>query len=571
MSEGGLAGCARGVDVDSVRLAVAAPNVRSIKLLVGLAGVAALALLAPVAASAADVQASPADYVEKAAALVAGDTLHLAAGDYLNCLTISAMHGSPGQPITITGPDSGAPAVFRGGPCVQPNNPRYSVMIFLEDSSYITIRNLELDAQNMAVSGVRAGFGTTPVHNIVVEGLYIHDNDINNQPSGISCFATAWNWVIRGNRIERTGLGLYLGDSDGTDPFIGGTIEHNVVINPKGYGMQIKHQNPRVEVTGMPQGTSVTYVRHNVFIKESNAALGDDARPNLLVGAFPSMGVGVDDLYEIYGNLLFENQTGTEALFQGEGNVSFHDNVLVNSFSGNGVLIQPHNGLPRVIDIYRNTVLTEGIGISISGAESAISQEIRGNAVFSNSMPAILGGNASDNVQDTLLAAADALVDPTPVLGQLDAYPSQPGSLQASALDWTAYANHAAIDDDFNSVSRDGTWRGAYAGAGTNPGWELAASVKPEPGSPTPSDAGVVDGSTPITDSGSTQADAGLSRDAAPTADAGVIADAGSGTPDSGTGQATGTSGGCSSAPSGPIAGLVVLLLGGGLWFRRRD
>lgn len=528
----------------------------------------------PSASWAADVQADPTDYLNKAAQLSPGDTLHLAPGEYMGCLVFSGVHGEPGRPITVTGPEAPPLAVFRGAPCSNPGNPRRSVIIFLEDASYITIKNLELDAQDMAVSGVRGGFGTTPVHNITLEGLYIHDNDVNNQPSGISSFATAWNWVIRGNRIENTGLGLYLGDSDGTDPFIAATIEHNVVINPRGYGMQIKHQNPRVMVAGMPQGDSVSYIRHNVFMKESNAANGDDARPNLLVGAFPSSGVGVDDRYEIYGNLLYENQTDSEPLFQGEGNVAFHDNVLVNSFAGAGVLIRRHNGAPRTIDIYRNTILTEGMAISISGAEGAISQRVEGNAVYANGMPAIMGGAASDNVQGTLLDAVDALVDPTPVLGQLDVYPASDATLKGTPLDWSAYADHADLDRDFNGSPRDNTWRGAYAGSGSNPGWVLAADMKPPAGSSPGPDAGIeADSGTPALDA-EPGVDAGPVRDAVVGDEAGVIfEDAGvldAGTEvDAGGTEATGTSGGCRALEPSAVGGALLLGLVLLLWRRR--
>lgn len=538
---------------------------------------AGLALAAP--AGAADLQGTPGDYLQQVDQLGPGDTLHLAPGDYMGCLQLFGVHGAPGQPITITGPETGPKPVFRGGPCVQANNPRDSVIVFLQDASYITIRNLELDGQTRLVSGVRAGFGTTPVHNITIEGLYIHDNDVNNQPSGISSFATAWDWVIRNNRIERVGLGMYLGDSDGTDPFIGGTIENNLIANPRGYGMQIKHQRPRVDVAGMPQGDRATYIRHNVFIKQSNAAVGGDARPNLLVGAFPTSGVGQDDRYEIYGNFFFENETGTEALFQGEGNLSFHDNVLVNSFGGIGVLIRPHNGMVRYADVFRNTFLTEGIAVSITGAQ--LSQRVEGNVVFANGMPAIMGGATMDNVQGTLLDAANALVDPTPVLGQLDAYPSAEGSIRGSAMDWSAFSAHADIDVDFNAVTRDGTWRGAYAGAGTNPGWRLAAELKPAAGAPPPpDDAGMPPdpdaGPPPPPDDAGPAVDAGSSAnpDAAPAADAGQTAPLDAGTLlDAGVDvPRDGISGnGCRCARSGGSSWLWGL--GFGLWalaWRRR-
>src|SRR6516162_10453302 len=63
----------------------------------------------------------------------------------------------------------------------------------------------------------------------------------------------------------------------------------------------------------------------NVFIKDDRPSRDGD-RPNLLVGGFPDSGPGSHDLYQIYGNLLVHNTR--EALFQGSGRISFHDNIL---------------------------------------------------------------------------------------------------------------------------------------------------------------------------------------------------------------------------------------------------
>lgn len=511
---------------------------------------------------AADIAANPSDYVDKVTALNPGDTLHLAPGEYTECLELFGMHGREGARIVITGPESGPRAIFRGGPCVNSGNPRDSVIVFLQDASYITVRNLELDGEGQLVNGVRAGFGTTPVHDITLEGLYIHDNDVNNQPSGISSFATAWNWTIRGNRIERTGLGMYLGDSDGSDPFIAATIEHNLILNPRGYGMQIKHQVPRVSVAGMPQGDSVSYIRHNVFIKQANAATGDNARPNLLVGAFPPSGVGIDDRYEIYGNLFFENQSGTEALFQGEGQIAFHDNVLVNSFGGAGVLVRPHNGMVLVADVYRNTILTEGVGVSITGAQA--SQRVEGNVVYANGMPAILGGAASENVQGSLLDAQGVLVDPTPALGSIDVHPASEATLRGAAIDWSGFAEHADVELDFDGRPRDGTWRGAYAGPGDGTGWSLAAAIKPPP-STAPVDGGVADEDAAAADAtapadGGTP-DAGPDAGDLPAVDAGGPSEDAGPAPDaSGPERPEGIDGGCRCAGTRDASGLAGLL-----------
>src|SRR5262249_4748127 len=161
----------------------------------------------------------------------------------------------------------------------------------------------------------------------------------------------SWNWVIRGNLIERVGTGMYLGNSDGNQQFFAGLIEYNVIIDTIGYNLQVKHQNARPTVAGMPTADARTIIRHNVFSKSGNSSTGGLARPNLLVGRMPPSGPGVNDRYEIYGNFFFQN--GTEALFQGEGNVYFYDNVMFNSL-GSAISIQNTNGAPRDVHIFNN-------------------------------------------------------------------------------------------------------------------------------------------------------------------------------------------------------------------------
>ena len=61
----------------------------------------------------------------------------------------------------------------------------------------------------------------------------------------------------------------------------------------------------------------------------------------------------------------------------------------------------------------------------------------------------------------------------------MDLYPL-PGALLGSAIDTAPIATYVDFDRDFNDAARDGTRRGAYAGDGTNPGWQLALERKPE-------------------------------------------------------------------------------------------
>ena len=90
----------------------------------------------------------------------------------------------------------------------------------------------------------------------------------------ISTKCPAWGWVIRDNEIIGAGAGIYLGDSDGSDPFIAGLIEHYPVVDTLGYNLQVEHQISNPDITGIPEGQNVTIIHHNVF---SKAGGGSDA------------------------------------------------------------------------------------------------------------------------------------------------------------------------------------------------------------------------------------------------------------------------------------------------------
>jgi hypothetical protein len=107
---------------------------------------------------------------------------------------------------------------------------------------------------------------------------------------------------------------MYFGNSDGTDPFIGGLIEGNQVVNTIGYNLQIKHQRQRPEIDGIPTGPRRTIIWRNRFVKARGGSEGPMARPNVLLGHLPVKGPGKDDEYVVYGNLFFQNPN--EALFR---------------------------------------------------------------------------------------------------------------------------------------------------------------------------------------------------------------------------------------------------------------
>jgi hypothetical protein len=415
------------------------------------------------------IAADPATYLALLPTLGPGDLLRLAAGTYPGGLPIDGLTGEPDRCILIEGPAAGAPAVFTGRDCCN--------TVSLSNAGYLVIRRLELDGDGRLGDGVKAEGTSDFVHHLTLEDLTIHGHGADQQIVGVNTKCPTWNWVIRRNVIEGAGTGVYLGDSNGEDSFVAGLIEHNLIVDTIGYNLQIKHQNQRETGIGQPAEGS-TVIRHNVFSKANGGSTGGDARPNLLVGHWPPSGPGVDDDYLIYGNFFYQNPT--EALFQGEGNVIFYDNLLVND-GGPAVHVQPHNGDVRRIRLFQNTVVASTTGLQVIGGLGGFTQELTGNAVFAATP--LSGGIQTDNVADDYTAASSYLVNPDGAIAggvdRLDLYPL-PGTLQGPAIDLSGLAVYEDWDRDFNGAARPGTFRGAYAGEGVNPGWLLALERKPE-------------------------------------------------------------------------------------------
>ena len=424
---------------------------------------------------AAIIDANPGNYLSRIGELKAGDTLQLASGDYASGLPISGLNGNSQNPFTITGPVSGAPAVFLG------DARRNTVQI--ENSSYVTVRYLKLDGQKIPyVDGVNSR-GVS--HHITIEDLLIvnhggsGERDTEHQDTvGISTKGSAWDWVVRRNTIIGAGTGMYFGNSDGNLPFVRGLIEYNLVIDTLGYNIQIKHQEPRPDNIGLPTGVNKTIIRYNVFSKANNASTSDRwARPNLLVGHWPKSGEGTNDVYEIYGNFFYQNPA--DALFQGEGNIALYDNLFVNRL-GKAINIRPHNDVPRRINVFHNTVVATGTGIGVSGADGTVPQLITGNAVFA-AMPISAASSVTvrDNVTGEYSAAGSYLVNPTAAPNSLDLFPVA-NALRGSAIDMTALQGFSNANLDFNGTPRDGVLRGAYGGDVKNTGWVPRLDIRPD-------------------------------------------------------------------------------------------
>jgi len=428
--------------------------------------ITALACALPAMVSVAlDRPATPATYRAVLGQLAPGDRMLLAAGTYEG-LPITSLSGAAGMPIIITGPESGAPAIIGARSCCN--------TVSIRNSAYVTLRHVEIDGRGELVDAIKAEGDAMFAHHITIEHVRMHSFGNDQQIVGISTKCPAWDWVIRSVTIDRPGTGLYLGDSTGDAPFVRGLIENNLIVDAIGYDAQIKHQNPRPATAGMPTADSVTIIRDNVFVKATRASTGDEARPNLLVGHWPVSGPGQNDRYEIYGNYFHENASLTEALFQGEGNVAFHDNVLFNSL-GPGLLFRAQNGEVRDVSVYNNTIYAFGRGIAISGGAAGTTQPVVGNAVFASSPTPIQGGAQSDNFETTLGLTEQFVVS---ARAPLDFYPRAGTTLEGSAIDLTPFSNHVDFDRDFNGTPKTRRFRGAYSGSGTNPGWALAQAIK---------------------------------------------------------------------------------------------
>jgi hypothetical protein len=316
------------------------------------------------------VQAGPLDYVAAVARLRPGDRLQLSPGRYEKGLVLHGMQGLPQAPIVIEGAaDGGTVFLARAG--------RNTVSI--KDAAYLVVRRLSLQGDHLDADAVKCEGRARFAHHIVLEQLRIRDHDGNQSTVGISTKCPAWNWTIRDNLIVGVGTGLYLGDSDGTAPFVAGTIVGNRISRSLGYNLQIKHQVARPPLAAMPMQPQTTRIAGNAFAKSENSSTGHWARPNVLLGAFPDSGPGSQDRYLVEGNLFDGNPS--EALFQAEGHVVFRDNRAFNPH-GDGILLQPHRGQVKRAVVEGNTVAAFGHALQISPEVDPARVTLRNNLIY---------------------------------------------------------------------------------------------------------------------------------------------------------------------------------------------
>lgn len=324
---------------------------------------------------AATLSTTPANYRFHLSRLQPGDTLRLAGGEYLRGLPVHGLVGTADHPITIEGPADGEPAVF----VAREGHNTISII----DAAHVVIRNLVLDGRGLRVDGVKCEGHASFAHHITLEGLRISGHGATQQTVGISTKCPAWNWMIRGNVVTGAGTGMYLGNSDGSDPFVAGSIERNVIADSIGYNLQIKHQQPRLLLPGMPRGPSETVIRNNAFLKVAPQDPQAAPRPSVLFGHWPLEGAGRDDRYLIENNFFFGNPAPGQALLQAEGNLVVRGNLLLAP-QGDAIRIQPHNDVPREVLVEGNTVraLHAGIVLLRGPGSSAYRQQVRNNVVI---------------------------------------------------------------------------------------------------------------------------------------------------------------------------------------------
>lgn len=418
------------------------------------------------AASARDFVATPTNYREFVQQLQAGDRLLLKPGVYADGLAVHGLTGSAGQPIVIEGPQGESEATF----IAQANRNTVSII----DSSQVQIRHLRLEGRGLPVDAVKAEGHARWAHHITLEDLTIHGHGHDQQTVAISTKCPAWGWVIRRNLIVGAGTGMYFGNSDGRAPFIGGLIEHNLIVDTLGYNLQIKHQLPRPSFPEMPRGKSATIIRHNVFSKARGGSK-EMARPNVLVGHWPLTGPGMDDQYLIYGNFFYQNPH--EALFQGEGNIALYNNLFVNH-AGDAVRIQPHHDVPRTIDVFYNTVVATGAGIHLARRQGDLPypQSIAGNAIYA--AKPLASEFAGVNVTGAYGEASSYLLRPFALPGEMDLRPQ--ARIPPRALpDKVALRVYPEWDRDFDGRPNQARF-GAYAHRAPV-GWLPRLEIKPAP------------------------------------------------------------------------------------------
>jgi hypothetical protein len=193
------------------------------------------------------------------------------------------------------------------------------------------------------------------------------------------------------------------------------------------------------------------------------------------VGGFPDTGQGAGDLYEIYGNFFYQNADG-ESLIQASGRVAIHDNVFVGAQS-TSVYLADHDRPLKYADVYHNTIYGGERGVRF-GSNAREQSRVVGNLVFAATPISGTVVTQLDNLTAPVAQANQFVASPSTQLCAMKFYPL-PGAAQGSPIDLSPFGSQTDFDRDFNGTAKgDARYRGAYAGEGTNPGWQLDAAIK---------------------------------------------------------------------------------------------
>jgi hypothetical protein len=416
--------------------------------------------------------ATPETYRRLLTTLQPGDTLRLEAGVYERGLPVTGCNGTPDAWITIEGPETGVAEI---------RQTQVANCVELRDCSHVALKRLSILGEGPegtpGLFGISAKGGPeNRVHHILIEDCVISDWNTSQQAVGISTKTPTWDWTIRRNVIRNCGTGLYLGNSNGADPFVRGLVEHNLVENPIGYCMEIKFQNPRPAIPGMPESDSRTILRHNVFSKDGTPSPDGD-RPNVLVGGFPESGPGSGDIYEIHGNVFWNNPR--EALLQASGRVSIHDNLFLGDRGTlkAAIALRDHDLPLRRAHVYHNTIVSSGEGIRVA-AKNAGDLIITGNAVFTGKDALILNGadgRVESNLTGTESDAAKHLANPAAM-----AFHPLTGAVKGPPLDLTPFRSDTAPSLDFDGRDKgESRHRGAFSNPDPQGRWTIERGIKP--------------------------------------------------------------------------------------------
>ena len=173
----------------------------------------------------------------------------------------------------------------------------------------------------------------------------------------------------------------------------------------------------------------------------------------------------------IYGNYFYQNNE--EFLFQGEGNIAFYNNVLVNTTDfGNGIVIRPHNGEVRNAHIFYNTILVRQEGILVSSNDRLSKIEISSNVVLAETP--ISSNDAFANTTNSFIVANEYIKHPENLESTCSLYPESESRLSGRRFNPIYYKQFPNSKFDFNGYTRGGYVRGAFSATCKANDWQVS-------------------------------------------------------------------------------------------------